>query len=62
VLDAEGRASEQIYAVGALRKGVELEAIGVTEIRDHSAAVAAQIVAPGKRAGRAGPPRLEAAA
>ncbi len=53
LLDAEGRASERIYAVGALRKGVEWEAIGITEIRDHSAAAAARIVAAGERAARA---------
>jgi uncharacterized NAD(P)/FAD-binding protein YdhS len=53
LLDAEGRASERIYTVGALRKGVEWEAIGVTEIRDHSAAVAARIVGAGERAARA---------
>jgi len=61
LLDAEGRASERIYVVGALRKGVEWEAIGVTEIRDHSAAAAARIVA-AARAARAITPSLEAAA
>jgi uncharacterized NAD(P)/FAD-binding protein YdhS len=53
LLDAEGRASKRIYAVGALRKGVEWEAIGVTEIRDHSAAAAARIVGSAERAARA---------
>jgi len=62
LLDAEGRASERIYVVGALRKGVEWEAIGVTEIRDHSAAAAARIVAAAARAARAITPSLEAAA
>jgi uncharacterized NAD(P)/FAD-binding protein YdhS len=49
LLDAEGLPSERLYAVGALRKGVEWEAIGITEIRDHSGAVARQIVAAGER-------------
>jgi uncharacterized NAD(P)/FAD-binding protein YdhS len=62
LLDAGGRASERIYTVGALRKGVEWEAIGVTEIRDHSAAVAARIAAAAERAAPAAAPRLEAAA
>ncbi len=49
VLDAEGAESERIFVVGSLRKGVEWEAIGVTEIRDHSGAIARQIVAAGER-------------
>ncbi|HEX4753095.1 MAG TPA: FAD/NAD(P)-binding protein, partial [Solirubrobacterales bacterium] len=49
LLDAEGLPSDRLFAVGALRKGVEWEAIGVTEIRDHSGAVARQIVAAGER-------------
>jgi len=48
VLDAEGNESERIFVVGSLRKGVEWEAIGVTEIRDHSGAVARQIVRTGE--------------
>jgi uncharacterized NAD(P)/FAD-binding protein YdhS len=48
LLDAEGLTSDRIFAVGSLRKGVEWEAIGVTEIRDHSAAVARQIVRTGE--------------
>jgi uncharacterized NAD(P)/FAD-binding protein YdhS len=48
LLDAEGAPSERIFAVGALRKGVEWEAIGVTEIRDHSAAVAHRLIAAGE--------------
>ena len=44
LLDAEGSPSERLFAVGSLRKGVEWEAIGITEIRDHSAAVARRIV------------------
>jgi uncharacterized NAD(P)/FAD-binding protein YdhS len=53
LLDSEGRPTERIYAIGSLRKGVEWEAIGITEIRDHSAAAAAPIVAAGERAARA---------
>jgi uncharacterized NAD(P)/FAD-binding protein YdhS len=49
LLDAEGLPSERLFAVGALRKGVEWEAIGITEIRDHSGAVARQIVTAGER-------------
>ncbi|HEX3736705.1 MAG TPA: FAD/NAD(P)-binding protein [Solirubrobacterales bacterium] len=49
LLDAAGVASERLFAVGALRKGVEWEAIGITEIRDHSGAVARRIVAAGER-------------
>jgi uncharacterized NAD(P)/FAD-binding protein YdhS len=62
LLDADGRASGRIYAIGSLRKGVEWEAIGITEIRDHSAAAAARIVAAGERAARPRAARLEAAA
>ncbi|HEY5334263.1 MAG TPA: FAD/NAD(P)-binding protein [Solirubrobacterales bacterium] len=49
LLDAEGLPSERLFAIGSLRKGVEWEAIGITEIRDHSGAVARQIVAAGER-------------
>jgi uncharacterized NAD(P)/FAD-binding protein YdhS len=49
LLGADGAPSERLFAIGALRKGVEWEAIGVTEIRDHSGAVARQIVATGER-------------
>lgn len=45
LIDAEGRASDRIRVVGALRKGVEWEAIGITEIRDHSAAATGAIAA-----------------
>lgn len=48
VLDAEGNESERIFVVGSLRKGVEWEAIGVTEIRDHSGAIARRIVRTGE--------------
>ena len=47
------RASERLFAIGALRKGVEWEAIGITEIRDHSGAVARQIVPHRRNRGRA---------
>jgi len=45
LIDATGRVSERIRVVGSLRKGVEWEAIGVTEIRDHAEAVAAALFA-----------------
>ena len=45
LVDAAGRVSERLRVVGALRKGVEWEAIGVTEIRDHAEAVAAALFA-----------------
>jgi uncharacterized NAD(P)/FAD-binding protein YdhS len=48
LLDAEGVPSDHLFAVGALRKGVEWEAIGITEIRDHAGAVARQIVRSGE--------------
>jgi len=48
VIDADGATSERIFVVGSLRKGVEWEAIGITEIRDHSGAVARQIVRTGE--------------
>jgi uncharacterized NAD(P)/FAD-binding protein YdhS len=50
LLDAEGTASKRLFAIGSLRKGVEWEAIGITEIRDHSGAMARQVVAAGERA------------
>jgi uncharacterized NAD(P)/FAD-binding protein YdhS len=40
LIDLTGRPSSRIHVVGCLRKGVEWEAIGVTEIRDQAAAVA----------------------
>jgi uncharacterized NAD(P)/FAD-binding protein YdhS len=48
LLGADGTPSERLFAVGALRKGVEWEAIGITEIRDHSGAIARQIVRTGE--------------
>jgi uncharacterized NAD(P)/FAD-binding protein YdhS len=48
VLDVEGVESERIFVVGSLRKGVEWEAIGVTEIRDHSGCIAGKIVRTGE--------------
>jgi uncharacterized NAD(P)/FAD-binding protein YdhS len=48
LLGADGAPSERIFAVGALRKGVEWEAIGITEIRDHSGAIARRIVRTGE--------------
>jgi uncharacterized NAD(P)/FAD-binding protein YdhS len=48
LLDAEGLPSDRLFAVGALRKGVEWEAIGVTEIRDHAGAIARRIVRTGE--------------
>jgi 3,4-dihydroxy-2-butanone 4-phosphate synthase len=49
ILDHAGRPSDRVFVVGALRKGVEWEAIGLTEIRDHSAAVASRLVAAAER-------------
>jgi uncharacterized NAD(P)/FAD-binding protein YdhS len=48
LLDAENLPSERLFAIGSLRKGVEWEAIGITEIRDHSGAVARRIVKTGE--------------
>jgi uncharacterized NAD(P)/FAD-binding protein YdhS len=48
LIGADGTPSERLFAIGALRKGVEWEAIGITEIRDHSGAVARQIVRTGE--------------
>jgi uncharacterized NAD(P)/FAD-binding protein YdhS len=48
VLNAAGAPSQRIFAIGELRKGVEWEAIGITEIRDHSLAVARRITAEGE--------------
>ncbi len=48
LIDAEGLPSDRLFAVGALRKGVEWEAIGITEIRDHAGAVARRIVRTGE--------------
>jgi uncharacterized NAD(P)/FAD-binding protein YdhS len=45
--DSAGRPSDRIHVVGGLRKGVEWEAIGVTEIRDHAAVVARRVFAAG---------------
>jgi len=40
----DGHVSDRLHVVGALRKGVEWEAIGVTEIRDHAAAIAPRVL------------------
>jgi uncharacterized NAD(P)/FAD-binding protein YdhS len=48
LLGAGGEPSERLFAIGALRKGVEWEAIGITEIRDHSGAIARKIVRTGE--------------
>ncbi|HVX32176.1 MAG TPA: FAD/NAD(P)-binding protein [Solirubrobacterales bacterium] len=48
LIGADGEPSERLFAVGALRKGVEWEAIGITEIRDQSGAVARRIVRTGE--------------
>ncbi|MBS1862521.1 MAG: FAD/NAD(P)-binding protein [Actinobacteria bacterium] len=45
LLDRAGRASLPVHVVGALRRGVEWEAISVTEIRDQADLVAREIVA-----------------
>jgi uncharacterized NAD(P)/FAD-binding protein YdhS len=48
LLGADGEPSERLFAIGSLRRGVEWEAIGITEIRDHSGAVARKIVRTGE--------------
>jgi uncharacterized NAD(P)/FAD-binding protein YdhS len=48
LLDREGNPSERLFAIGSLRRGVEWEAIGITEIRDHSGVVARKIVRTGE--------------
>jgi uncharacterized NAD(P)/FAD-binding protein YdhS len=62
LLDAEGLPSGRIFAIGALRKGVEWEAIGITEIRDHCGVVARRIVAAGEREELPTPTELRAVA
>ena len=51
LLDAEGLPRSGSSRSASLRKGVEWEAIGITEIRDHSGAVARRIVARGQNRG-----------
>lgn len=53
LVDVAGRASERIRVVGQLRRGVEWEAIGITEIREHAAAAAAAALAGAERPRRA---------
>lgn len=48
LIGAGGTESATIHVVGGLRKGVEWEAIGVTEIRDHAAAAARQSIDPSR--------------
>ncbi|MBS0548852.1 MAG: FAD/NAD(P)-binding protein [Proteobacteria bacterium] len=48
LLGADGEPSERLFAIGSLRRGVEWEAIGITEIRDQSGAVARKIVRTGE--------------
>jgi uncharacterized NAD(P)/FAD-binding protein YdhS len=45
LLDADGRRSRRLHLAGSLRKGCEWEAIGITEIRDHAAAIAESVLA-----------------
>ncbi|HVV91036.1 MAG TPA: FAD/NAD(P)-binding protein [Solirubrobacterales bacterium] len=49
LLDADGVPSERLFALGALRKGVEWETLGVTEIRDQCGVLARRLVAAGER-------------
>jgi uncharacterized NAD(P)/FAD-binding protein YdhS len=49
LLGADGIPSERLYALGALRKGVEWEALGVTEIRDQCGVLARRLVDAGER-------------
>ena len=48
VLGADGEPSERLFAIGSLRRGVEWESIGITEIRDHSGVIARKIVRTGE--------------
>ncbi|HVQ57778.1 MAG TPA: FAD/NAD(P)-binding protein [Solirubrobacterales bacterium] len=52
LIDAAWRPSSRLHLVGCLRKGVEWEAIGITEIRDHAAAIARAALAPRPAAAR----------
>ncbi|HEY0277623.1 MAG TPA: FAD/NAD(P)-binding protein [Solirubrobacterales bacterium] len=47
LLDRDGGPSDRLFTVGALRKGVEWEAVGITEIRDHAGVVARRILGAG---------------
>ncbi|MGV1050406.1 MAG: FAD/NAD(P)-binding protein, partial [Solirubrobacterales bacterium] len=47
LIDVAGRASARIHVAGALRKGCEWEAIGITEIRDHAAKIAELVLGVG---------------
>jgi uncharacterized NAD(P)/FAD-binding protein YdhS len=40
LIEADGAASRRIKVVGQLRRGVELETVGIAEIREHAAAAA----------------------
>jgi uncharacterized NAD(P)/FAD-binding protein YdhS len=48
LIGASGTPSSRISVVGALRKGVEWEATGITEIREHAAAAARLATAAGQ--------------
>jgi uncharacterized NAD(P)/FAD-binding protein YdhS len=61
VLDADGNESDRIFVVGSLRKGVEWEAIGVTELRDHSGCIARRIVRTGETEELPLPPEIRPA-
>lgn len=47
LIGADGRPSARIHVAGALRKGCEWEAIGITEIRDHAEAIAQSVLSVG---------------
>lgn len=42
LIDRSGRPSDRLFAIGALRKGVEWEATGITEIREQAAGMVAR--------------------
>jgi uncharacterized NAD(P)/FAD-binding protein YdhS len=56
LLDRAGSPSKRLFAIGSLRKGVEWEAVGITEIRDQAGAIARRIVRPGATSPVVGPP------
>lgn len=49
LIGGSGEVSDQVFAIGALCRGRTWEAISVTEIRDHAAALAAHVLAGARR-------------
>jgi uncharacterized NAD(P)/FAD-binding protein YdhS len=48
-VEASGQLSGRVFVIGALRKGVEWEALGITEIREQAGAVARALLSPASR-------------